>query len=472
MDYKELARQIVEGVGGKENVTSLMHCATRLRFVLRDESLIDKEKLEHLDGVIKAMPSVGQYHVVIGNAVVAVYREVMNLCGLDGEEKEVHKEHENQKKKGIVGRLMDTIVGIMVPMIGVMSATGIIKGMLALSVSLGWMTETTGTYQILYAVADVLFNFMPVFVGYSAAKKFGINEFTGMAIGAAFFYPTFATLMGGEAISTFMEGTPIAMPVYTTFLGLPVLLNSYSATIIPSILAVYFASIIEKAAKKYVHAAIASFAVPLITLILAIPAAIVIIGPISIILSQLIGSIIMTAYNVSPTLISAALGGLWIPIVTMGLHGAIVPIALTNFFTNGFDVIFPMITGHFFAIAGAVLAIAVRNKNKKQKALAYSAGFNAGIMGVIEPALYGFILENKKVLTLTCLISGIGGAAIGFFECKLVTLTPSGVFALPGFIENGISGPQVSFIVILLVMILSVIAGFVCTWMLYHPDKD
>lgn len=472
MNYETLAREIITLIGGEQNVQSFMHCATRLRFVLKDEGLIQQEALEKLDGVIKAMPSIGQYHVVIGNAVTDVYDTINSMYAFQNTTPSNKQEQVSEKKKSLIGRLMDVIIGVMVPIISIMSATGIIKGVLALLTSVGWMSTTSGTYQILYAIADVIFNFMPIYVGYSAAKKFGSNDLVGMAIGAVFFYPTFATLMASEPIGMFMAGTPIEMPIYTTFFGIPVLLNSYSATIIPAILSVLFASKIEKVAKKYTHAAIASFVVPLITLLISIPVAIILIGPVSIVLSQLIGSCIMSAYEISPTLISAVLGGLWIPIVTMGIHGAIVPIAITNFFTNGFDVIFPMITGHSFAIAGAVLAIAVRNKNVKQKALAYSAGFNAGIMGVIEPALYGFILKEKKILIMSCLVSGIGGGFIGFFQCKLVTLTPGGIFALPGFLINGLPGLQVGFIVILLVIVLSTILGFVFTMMLYRPENE
>ncbi|KAF1299321.1 hypothetical protein BAU15_01355 [Enterococcus sp. JM4C] len=480
MEYKNLADNIVKNVGGPENVVSLMHCATRLRFVLKDEEKANKEELLKNSEVISVLRATGQYQVVIGNHVADVYKTITQnypVVNADSEdENSAEESNENngsskKDKKNPISSLMAVIISIMVPLIGVMAATGIVKGILALSTSLGWISQESGTYQILYVVADIIFYFMPVFVGYSAAKRFKVNEIIGMAIGASLFYPTLATMMGNDPIGTVFTDTIISMPIHTSFIGIPVLLESYSSTIIPAILAVYFASKVEALAKKYISEAIAGFAVPLVTLIICIPVTLIIIGPFAMVLSKLIGAGIMAAYNLSPTLISAVLGGLWIPIVTFGLHGAIVPIALTNFFTNGYDVIFPMITGHSFAIAGAIIAIGLRLKNKKQKGLALSAGFNSGILGVIEPALYGFLLKEKKILIMVCLISGIGGGVIGFFRALLLQLTPGGIFALPGYIDTNETGTQVGFIVITLVSILSFVIPFILTLMMYRSDK-
>lgn len=474
MEYKDLADNIVKNVGGPENVISLMHCATRLRFVLKDESKANKEELLENDEVISVLSATGQYHVVIGNQVSKVYKAITERYSFANEDLNGENEGSNDgenKKKNPISALMAVIISIMVPLIGVMAATGIVKGFLALFLSLGWISQTSGTYQILYVVADIIFYFMPVFVGYSAAKRFKLNELIGMAIGASLFYPTLAALMGNNPVGMLFSDTAISMPIYTSFIGIPVLLDNYASTIIPAILATYFASKVEPLAKKYIPEAIAGFAVPLVTLIICIPMTIIVIGPIAMILSKFIGSGIMAAYNLSPTFISALLGGLWIPMVTFGLHGAIVPIALTNFFTNGYDVIFPMITGHSFAIAGAITAIGLRLKDKKQKGLALSAGFNSGIMGVIEPALYGFLLKEKKILAMVCIVSAIGGGVIGFFRAKLLQLTPGGIFALPGFIDTKTTGTQVGFIVVLLVMILSFVIPFVLTLMMYRTNE-
>ncbi|NMI03552.1 PTS transporter subunit EIIC [Paenibacillus sp. SZ31] len=483
MDYKELSKQIVKNIGGEKNVTSLMHCATRLRFVLKDPDKANKNKLMELDGVIQALEATGQYHVVIGSQVSKVFDDIQRLYSFNsdsGDDEEAtstpqekqSNESKPAKKKNPISKLLETVISIMGPLIGVMAATGIVKGFLALFLSLGWIVDSSGTYKVLYVVADVIFYFMPVFVGFSAAKRFKMNELVGMAIGAALFYPTLAELLKADPISVLMSGSLLEAPVYTTFAGIPVLLASYSATIIPAILAVYFASKVERVAKKYIPSVISSFGVPLVVLLISIPVTLIVIGPLAMLLSQMIAKGILSVYGLSPTLISALLGGLWIPMVAVGLHGAIVPIALTNFFTNGYDVIFPMITGHSFAIAGAIVAMGMKNANKKQKGLAYSAGFNSGLMGVIEPALYGFLLAEKKILTMVCIVSGIGGGAIGYFGAKLLQLTPGGIFALPGFIDTQNSGTQVGFIVVLVVMILSFVIPFGLTLLMYRGKKE
>ena len=207
------------------------------------------------------------------------------------------------------------------------------------------------------------------------------------------------------------------------------------------------------------------------TLLISLPISVIVIGPIANVISSFLANSVMALYNINPTIISALLGGFWILLVSIGLHSAIVPIAITNFFINGYDVIFPMITAHGFASAGAMFAIALKQKSQAQKSLAWSAGFSAWVPGVIEPALYGFILENKKLLATMCLISGIGGAAAGFFGVKLVQLAPGGIFAVPGFIEQGGSGLPVGLVVTVATIVLSTIAGFVLTLMMYKNEK-
>lgn len=475
MSYKNLINQIIEYIGGESNVESVTHCATRLRFVLKDEDKFNAEALNKIDGVLAALPSSGQYHVVIGNHVSDVYNELVSLYPSIVSQKDKQEKHEQSvenKKKNPVGVFLDTIVSIMLPMINVMAATGIIKGFVVLFSSIGWLPQNSGAYNILYGISNVLFYFLPIFVGYSAAKRFKLDEIIGISVGAMFFYPTLVSLLNNpKGLKTIFTGTMIQSNVITDFFGIPVIFNDYSTTIIPTILSVYFTAKVYHAVKGKLPNLVESFGTPLITLLVSLPISIIVIAPIANVISSLLANSLMGLYNINPTIISAILGGLWIILVSMGLHSAIVPVAIANFFINGYDVILPMITGHSFAIAGAMFAIALKKKSKKQKALALSAGFSAWVPGVIEPALYGYILENKKLLLFVSLISGIGGGFIGFFHVKLVSLVPGGIFAIPGFIEQGSKGLPIGVIVITLTILLSTVAGFLGTLTIYRENR-
>ncbi|MGT2737150.1 PTS transporter subunit EIIC [Streptococcus orisratti] len=475
MKYENLINQIVTNVGGESNVETVVHCATRLRFVLKDESKFNADELKNLTGVLTALPSGGQYHVVIGNHVSDVYNELVSMYPSIVSNDLAQKDQEEKvsdKKKNPLGVFIDTIVSIMLPMVNIMAAAGIIKGFVILFNSLGWLASDSGAYNLLYGVSNVFFYFLPLFVGYSAAKRFKLDETIGIAVGAIFFYPTLVSLLSNtENVKTLFTGTMIQSNVATDFFGIPVIFNDYSTTIIPTILSVYFTAKVYHAFKGKLPVLVESFGTPLLTLLISLPISVIVIGPIANVISSFLANSVMALYNINPTIISALLGGFWILLVSIGLHSAIVPIAITNFFINGYDVIFPMITAHGFAIAGAMFAIALKQKSQAQKSLAWSAGFSAWVPGVIEPALYGFILENKKLLATMCLISGIGGAAAGFFGVKLVQLAPGGIFAVPGFIEQGGSGLPVGLVVTVATIVLSTIAGFVLTLMMYKNEK-
>ncbi|WP_161979046.1 PTS transporter subunit EIIC [Streptococcus sp. S784/96/1] len=475
MAYKNLINQIIEHVGGESNVQSVVHCATRLRFVLKDESKFNADELKNLTGVLTALPSSGQYHVVIGNHVPQVYEELITLYPgtvADVKKQETHENQVADKKKNPLGLFVDTIVSIMLPMVNIMAASGILKGIVILLNSLGLLVSDSGAYNILYASSNVFYYFLPLFVGYSAAKRFKLEETIGMAVGAIFFYPSLVSLLQNtEKVKTIFTGTLIQSNVSTDFFGIPVIFNDYSTTIIPTIFAVYFTSKVYHAIKGKLPAIIESFGTPLVTLAISMPISLIVIAPIANIISLFLANSVMALYNISPTLISALLGGFWILLVSVGIHSAIVPIAIANFFINGYDVIFPMITAHGFVIAGISFAVALKQKSKEQKSLAWSAGFSAWIPGVIEPALYGFVLENKKLLAMASIISGIGGAAAGFFRVKLVQLAPGGIFAIPGFIEQGGNGLPTGLVVTVATIVLSTIAGFVLTLMMYKEEK-
>lgn len=243
--YHALAKDIVKNVGGKENVTGLVHCITRLRFTLKDEEKAKDEILKNMDGVVTVMKSGGQYQVVIGNHVPEVFEDVMELLDLKEEDSPG-----NDKKTGkFLDQAIDVVSGIFQPILGIMAACGMMKGLNTLFVTLGLYSATCGGYMIINAAGDALFHFLPLFLGYTAAKKFKLKPMLGLAIGAAMCYPAIqssALSTAGEALHILFEGTMFASPVYIDFFGIPIISVDYTGTVIPVILAVWFASKCEK----------------------------------------------------------------------------------------------------------------------------------------------------------------------------------------------------------------------------------
>ncbi|MDE6960685.1 MAG: PTS transporter subunit EIIB, partial [Lachnospiraceae bacterium] len=291
--YEDLAKEVVKQVGGKENVISLTHCITRLRFKLKDESKANDDVLKNMSGVVTVMKSGGQYQVVIGNHVPEVYADVMPLLGL---EEGSADRGEETGDGSLFNRAIDVISGIFQPILGIMAACGMVKGLNALFVALGLYTDTCGGYLILNAIGDGLFNFMPLFLGYTAAKKFNLKPMIGLVIGAIMCYPTVqnsALSAGGEALYTLFAGTMFESAVYTDFFGIPLIAMDYTGTVIPVIFVVYFASKCEKFFSKFIPDLVKFFFVPMLTLFVAIPAGFLLIGPLATFGSTVIAEAVM-----------------------------------------------------------------------------------------------------------------------------------------------------------------------------------
>ncbi|QQZ09861.1 beta-glucoside-specific PTS transporter subunit IIABC [Heyndrickxia vini] len=432
MKYEQLAKDIIENVGGKENVNSVVHCITRLRFKLKDEGKANTEVLKNMEGVVTVMKSGGQYQVVIGNHVPDVYKTVVEIGGFQNQSPV--EEEGDKKKQGVFNSFIDIISGIFTPTLGVLAATGMIKGFNSLFVALGWISDKSGTYQILNAVGDALFYFFPIFLGYTAMKKFGGSHFIGMAIGAALVYPTLSGLMAGDPLYTLFAGTMFESPVHITFLGIPVILMSYSSSVIPIIISTFVAAKFEKWLKKVIPDVVKMFLVPFFTLLIIVPLTFIVIGPIATWAGQLIGQLTLWLIGLSPIIAGIFLGAFWQVFVIFGLHWGLVPIAINNIMVMGQDTILSLIFGATFAQIGAVLAIMLKTKDKKLKSLSIPA-FISGIFGVTEPAIYGITLPRKRPFIISCIASAIGGGIIGAFKVKGYIMGGLGIFAFPSFIH-------------------------------------
>lgn len=375
MAYEQLATDILANVGGSDNIRSVVHCTTRLRFKLKDEKKAQTDTLKNMDGVVTVVQSGGQYQVVIGNQVADVYDALLKIGNIAGEGI-VPDDDDQQPKMSLLDRFIDLISGIFAPTLGVLAATGMIKGLVALFVAVGWLTTKSGTYQILFALGDSFFYFFPIMLGYSASKKFKVNPFLGMVIGATLVYPSIVGLIpstlaqsGAKPLYTLFAGTLFESPIYTTFLGIPVIMMSYASSVIPIIVAVWFTSKVEPFFKKVLPEVIRTFLVPFCTALVVVPVTFLVIGPLSTWLGDLLGAGSNALYQFSPVVTGAVLGGLWQVLVIFGLHWGIVPLAILNISTLGYDTILTLVFAASFAQIGSVLAITLRTKNIKLKGL-------------------------------------------------------------------------------------------------------
>lgn len=466
MAYEKLVKEILKDVGGKENINGLTHCITRLRFNLKDEEKANTEELKEVPGVVSVVQSGGQYQVVIGNHVPDVYKEFIELSGLSTET-EVVKE-----KKGLLDSFIDIISGIFTPVLGLLAATGMIKGLNVLFVSLGWFTNTSGTYAILQAAGDCFFYFFPIFLGYTAAKKFGLNQFVGMALGAALVYPAIAGLTASvEPLYTLFSGTIFESPIYITFLGIPVILMNYGSSVIPIVVSTFFGSKLEKSLARIIPGILKSFLVPFLTVIIMVPLTFIIIGPIATWAGDLLGEFVLTIYNFSPIVAGIAVGAIWQVLVMFGLHWGIIPIAINNISVLGYDPVMVLGQATPFATAGAVLAVIIKSRNVSVRAIGIPA-FISSLFGVSEPSLYGVTLPRKKPFIATLISASVGGLIMGIFGTKSFIMGGMGIFSLPNYIspESGIGSGFYGYVI---AIVVAFVLSFILTLtFLYDPKED
>lgn len=451
--YEKLAKEILENVGGKENINSLTHCITRLRFRLKDESKASDEALKNNPGVVTVMKSAGQYQVVIGNHVPAVFEDVCSIAGISNDAPAA----EAEAPKGVLDTLIDIISGCFQPILGPLCAAGIIKGLNALLVFLlGAGFSASGTYLVLNAIGDSIFYFLPIILGYTVAKKFNVNVVVGMIIGASLCYPTIQTdtlSAAGKAIGTL----PMIGAYYTKFLGIPFISGNYTSTVVPVICIVALAAQIQKIAKKYVPEMLQNFFVPFFVLIISLPIGLLVIGPVVGLLTQVLSNFFAALYKLSPVVTALVVGAFWQCLVIFGLHWALVPMAMVNLGNLGFDTILPGMTGTTFAATGIMIATYLKTKDPNKKALAIPATISA-FCGVTEPAIYGFLLPEKTPFVFSCIGGAVGGAIMGALNAKMYVMGGLGIFSVVSFISP--KGEASGLVAALICGAVSMLVGF------------
>ncbi|KAA9001250.1 PTS beta-glucoside transporter subunit IIABC [Affinibrenneria salicis] len=404
MKYETLATEILEGVGGRGNVNSVVHCATRLRFKLKDSQKANAEALKANPGVIMVVESGGQFQVVVGNHVSDVFRDFLSVAGMS--ENDNSTGGDAKKKENFFSQFIDIIAGIFTPLMGIMAAAGILKGFLALCLACGWIVDTSGTYKILFSASDSLFYFFPIILGYTAGKKFGGNPFITMAIGGALVHPSM--------IAAFNEmQSADAQPLY--FLGIPITFINYASSVIPIIFASWVSCRLEKPLNNLLHANIRNFFTPTLCLLITVPLTFLLIGPVATWLSHQLANGYQMIYSFNPTIAGGFIGAMWQVCVIFGLHWGFVPLMINNFSALGHDTMLPLLIPAVLAQGGAALGVFLRTRNVKLKGISGSA-FPAAIFGITEPAVYGVTLPLRKPFIFGCAGGAMGAALMGYFH--------------------------------------------------------
>ncbi len=419
VDFRSLAGDILQNVGGESNVASLAHCATRLRFKLKDSAKADKAAVEKLPGVITVMEAGGQFQVVVGNDVPLVYAEVGRISKLTGDAATV----DEGPKGNLFNQFIDLISKIFSPILWTLAGVGLLKAFLALFTTVGWLGAESQTYTILFAAADGMFQILPVFLGFTAAKRFGANQFTAMAIAGALVYPSII------ALNT--AGDPV------TFLGIPVVMVSYVSSVIPIIVAVWLQSILEKALTKALPSVLRNFTIPLISVTVMVPLTLIVVGPITSYAANGLSAGVTWLFTVAPWLGGAVMGGLWQVFVLFGLHWGLVPVMINEIATQHHSLLMGPLPSAVLAQGAAVLAVAIRSRNSKLKQIAGPAAISGILAGVTEPAIYGVNLPLKKPFYFGIAGGALGGAIAAIGGSASTTMALPSLIALPSFLTVG-----------------------------------
>ncbi len=448
--YANLISSVVDYVGGKENVEFFTHCVTRLRFNVKDQSLVNAEEIGNLAGVLGCQWQNGQFQIIVGQAVGDVYTAICKKYGFSAE-KEVSEDTEKENEKLTVGsvfsKILDGISGSLAPAIPALIGCGMIQVILILAGYAG-IDSTSGFYQLLNFAGQAGFFFLPVIVGSNAAKKFGANPGLGMVIGGMLMY---YSCTGG------------ALP--TEFLGIPVYAASYTSTIFPVILCVAVMAPIEKFFAKHSPEVLRSILEPLCTLLVMIPLAFCLLGPVGSFLGQYVSAAVIWVYNTLGFVGVALLAAIMPFLIMTGMHGSFVPYLLQMFAEYGYEPIF------FTALVlsninqgVASLAVALKTKNTNLRSTGLSCAITGIVGGVTEPAMYGVSLKYKTPMYGAMIGSAVAGAFAGLMKVYIYAFAgASSVVALPCFI-----GPSASNVVFMAIsMVIGAVVTFVATWVLY-----
>lgn len=479
LNYAQSAVEIVALIGGNDNVINVTHCATRLRFILKDGAKVNKDQLKRVKGVITVIEASGQLQVVIGNHVGDAYQEVLKLVSVD------ENAPVSAPNVGLVSRLMDIISSIFAPFLYPLAACGVLQGILSLVTALGWMDQASGAYRILNFVSWTGFTFLPVMVAFTAAKKFNVNPFTAVIAACALVSPDYMNMLTANKILLANSADPAlqqlmkeavgnpemvkilaevaGVPVNAApldFFGIPVKYLSYTASVIPIILMVWIMSYIQHFFERILPLVIRNLFTPMFCIAIMVPLTLLAFGPIGNAIGGAIGGVYNTLYSLSPVIAGLVVGAVWMPLVTLGVHWGITPVTVGNYATLGYDTFTGLQASAVFAMAGATFGVWLKTRDMEMKRVSLSAGLTA-LFGITEPALYGVALRLKRPMICGCLAGAMGGSVAGFFNAVSWSYCLPGIAVLPVFFKEG-HMPQ--FIGFLMSISIAFVLGVVFTW--------
>ncbi|MFC2659911.1 MAG: beta-glucoside-specific PTS transporter subunit IIABC [Actinomyces sp.] len=448
-DYAALAPDLLTRVGGAGNVRALSHCATRLRFALKDESKAATDAIKNTGGVVTVVQSGGQYQVVIGNDVPEVYAELMKLLPDLADD----SDDDPASGRNLLDAFIALISGIFSPMLWTLAGTGLFKAFTAMFASFGWLSQTSDTYTVLYAASDAFMNFLPLVLAVTAARHFKANQFTSMAIAGALVYPSVVAMN---------DGAP------HTFFGIPLVVMSYTSSVLPIIVAVWVQSYIERACMRLVPSSFRNFMTPWITVLIMVPLTLLTIGPATTLIADGIASSVQWLFATVPLIGGIVIGGFWQVFVMFGLHWGLVPIMTQEITTNGYSLIYGPIEAAVLAQAAATAAVMLRTRDKRTRELAGPASLSGFLAGVTEPAIYGVNLPRKLPFYFGIVGGAIGGAlgALAGGRVGQAGIFPS-LIGLPAYL---LDTPNVA--LWLIGVILAVVISFTLTFFFGVRDED
>ncbi|CAD5899990.1 MULTISPECIES: PTS transporter subunit EIIC [Carnobacterium] len=450
MNFQLAAKEILEHVGGKDNLVNMTHCATRLRLTLKDSSKANNESIKEIDGVVGIVNKAGQYQLLIGTEVPKLYDEFEALVtGGDGS---VHLNTSDENSGTIISSIFSAISAIFAPLLPALAGSGILRGLLILAVQTGILSENSGTYSILNVASMSVFYFLPILLAFTSARRFGASPYLSALIGAALLNPEFIALMGNTGNGAM-----------TSFLKIPVVLMNYNSTVVPIILSIWAFSYLYKFLDRTVPETLKLVVIPLISLSVMIPLTVIVIGPLGVYSGEAVAQVVNWLIERSSILTGVLIGGGWSVLVSLGIHWAVNPIMINNVSTYGFDYIVPFTFACNFAVIGTTIGVYLKARNKKLRSFAATGLVTIALSAIIEPVLFGLLVKNKKLFLAQIIGGAVGGAYLGLTKVVTNAFVFGSVTTFPAFVTDKSSNFIQAMIGLGISLIVSAILAYMFT---------
>lgn len=463
LNYVETSKKIVDAVGGVDNVSSAGHCMTRLRLVLKDTGKVNDEKVQKIKGVKGAVHQGGQYQIIIGSEISDLFKEFSKMGNWSEDGSAPARTEGNPLQ-----RMFSFISGCMTPMLPAMLGTGMLKVVLALLTTFAGMSTDSSTYILLYSFADCFFMFLPIYLGFTIAKKTGGNPMLFMTVGAALCYPNISSLMGGSLLEL---GSFLGMPC-TYLFGIPVICTTYTSSVLPMLLMAPVMKWAEDFADRVSPNVLKAFLKPLLFLFICIPCSLCVLGPIGNVLGSLMSNVFLTMYHTVPWLTVGVLAALMPFIIMTGMHYALVPMMFNNLATVGFDVLV-LVTQYCSNLAqgGASFGVACKTKDREIRSEGIACGISACVAGVTEPAMYGINMRFTKPMIAAVVAGGISGLFCGL--TSVLGYAAAGTASLLTVVTFiGGEEPMHGLVFGLIAAVLSIVISFILSMVLYKDEES